>query len=461
MRLVKIFLLSLIFFFLIFGAKVESQIPQLPMPGAPAKKPILPPVTLNWWVIWEEPSDFSPLISQFQAVYPHVNINVRKLRYEEYKDALIEAWAKGVGPDIFSLPNTWIREYAKEWLEPMPNSVFLKKEIETGPGCFKKRKILTKEEKLLRVEDLSKLFVAQVEKDVVINNKIYGLPLSFDTLVLYYNRDLLDVAKIPLPPKTWEEFIQQVKKLTLIDKEGNIYQAGAALGTTNNIERPTDILSLLMMQVGTSMSNPDGFATFNQPLAGDPNYFPAEEALRFYTDFQDKNKEIYTWNKEMPRALELFTQGKLAFFFGYAYHLPLIRSQGPNIPLGIAKMPQPEGTIKEINFAHYQVQVVSKKSENKDLAWAFLKFSALNPVGYLLKTKKPTALRSLIVEQMKDPDLEVFASQSLTAFSWYKGKNALLMEEAMKEMINDVIDGKKTYKEAINFAVLKINQTIK
>jgi ABC-type glycerol-3-phosphate transport system substrate-binding protein len=459
MKLIKIFIIILIFSLLLFGFEVKSQLVPMPTPQK-TKKPLLSPVNLEWWVIWDDPSDLSPLISNFSNLYPHVNINVRKLRYSEYKEALINAWARDVGPDIFSIPNTWIKEY-KDFIEPMPDKVSLKKEIESGPGCFKKRKIVTKEEKLLTLKDIKEKFVPQVEKDVVIEGKIYALPLSFDTLVLYYNRDLLDSAKIPLPPKNWQEFTDQVKKLTLVDKEGNIYQAGAALGTSNNIERPADILSLLMMQVGARMRDEAGFATFNQPLPSDPNYFPAEEALRFYTDFQDKNKEIYTWNKEMPNALEFFIQGKLAFFFGYSYHLPLIRARAPQLNLGITKMPQPEGAIKEINFAHYQVQVVSKKSKNKEWAWAFLTNSALSPQGYLAKTRKPTALRSLIPLQIQDPDLEVFLSQALTASSWYSGKNALLMEEAFKEMIDNVIEGKKTYLEAINLAVLKINQTIK
>jgi len=467
MRFIRILILSLFFLFLFFGfnPSVKGQFGPtgqiMPGVGPQTGKPLLPTVNLDWWVVWEEPSDFSGLIANFRALYPQVNINVRKFRYDEYKDALIQAWARDQGPDIFSLPNTWLREYADEWLEPMPARVKLQKEIESGPGCFKKRRIVTHQEELLSLKDIKEKFVGQVEKDIVINGRIFGLPLNLDTLVLFYNRDLLDAAKIPLPPKNWQEFTDQVKKLTLVDKEGNIYQAGAALGTSNNIERSVDILSLLMMQVGTQMSDANGNAIFNQPLAGDPNYFPAEEALRFYTDFQDKNKEIYTWHKEMPSALDFFTQGKLAFFFGYAYHLPLIRAKAPNLSFGIAKMPQPEGAIKEINFANYSVQVVARKSKNKDLAWAFLKQAALSPQPYLARVKRPTALRSLIAEQINDPDLEAFVNQVLTAQSWYQGKNALLMEEAFKEMINDVIDGKKTYLEAINFAAQKINQRIR
>lgn len=460
MKFLRIFILILIFFLLIFGFKTKGQIVPTPSPIQTTSKSILPPINLSWWVVWDQPSDFSDLINGFHALYPYVNIEVKKFRYEEYRQALIEAWARDSGPDIFSLPNTWLREY-QEWITPMPNKVSLKKEIQTGPSCARKTKVITEEKQLLTLKEIKEKFVSQIEKDVIINHQIFALPLSFDVLVLYYNRDLLDSAFIPEPPKTWDEFVEAVIKTTQFDKEKNILQAGTALGTTNNLERAVDILSLLMMQMGTVMSDPQGKVTFNQPLPSDPSYFPAEEALRFYTDFARPEKEVYSWHKGMPQALEMFQQGKLAFFFGYAYHLPLIKAQAPSLNFGIAKIPQPTGAIREINFAHYQVQTVSRKSKNVEMAWTFLNWAAQNPVPYLNKAKKPTALRSLIASQLQDPDLEVFAQELLTASSWYQGKNPLLMEEAFKEMINDVNEGKKSYLEAINFAVQKINQQIR
>jgi len=447
------------FSFLIFGFEVKSQTELNPL-AASGGKSLLSPITLNWWVVWENPSDFSGLISNFKSVFPQVRVEVKKFRYSEYKDALIRAWAKDEGPDIFSITNTWLQEY-EEWIEAMPEKVVLKREESSGPGCLNKRKIVSLNVDLLKTTDIPQKFVSQVKEDVIWKGKIWGLPLGFDSMVLYYNRDLLDAAKIPLPPQNWEEFSDQVRKLVTVDKENNIFQAGTALGTSKNIGRPSDILSLLMMQVGAKMSDTNGYAIFNKPLTGEANYFPAEEALRFYTDFQDKNKEVYTWNQDMPQAIEMFVQGKLAFLFGYLYDLPTIKNQAPNLNVGISKMPQPTGTIKEVNITNYPVQVVALKSKNKDFAWALLKQAATKPQDYLSRTKQVTALRELIGEQVKNPDLEVFANQALTSISWYHGKNPLLMEEAFAEMIDNVDAGKTTYQEAINFAVQKINRTIK
>ena len=70
------------------------------------------------------------------------------------------------------------------------------------------------------MRELRETFVDTAVADSVINNKIFGLPLSFDSLLLYYNRDLLNVADIPTPPLTWSEFSEAVTRLTKLDKQG-------------------------------------------------------------------------------------------------------------------------------------------------------------------------------------------------------------------------------------------------
>ena len=115
----------------------------------------------------------------------------------------------------------------------------------------------------------------------------------------------------------------------------------------------------------------------------------------------------------------MFTEGKLAMMFGYAYYLPTIKAKGPKLKFTIAPLPQIENSQQQINFANYWVETVLKKSKNTDSAWDFLQFAtrAENVKSYLDNTKKPTALRSLIEEQLEDEDVDVFAGQLLTAKS--------------------------------------------
>jgi len=184
--------------------------------------------------------------------------------------------------------------------------------------------------------------------------------------------------------------------------------------------------------------------------------------LLFYSDFTNPAKEVYSWNNNLTNSLDLFTQGKLAIMFGYSYHLPQILSQAPKLNFSIAKLPQIEGNSQEINFANYWTEAVSSKSKYTDEAWDFIQFAARaeQVKSYLTKAKKPTALRSLINEQIDDMDIGVFAEQVLTAKSWYKGKDANAAEEIMKEMIDSMVAGQDKIETIIKLGASRIEQTI-
>ena len=113
--------------------------------------------------------------------------------------------------------------------------------------------------KSITIKEISDEYVDVVKGDVVVkigqgNNVreyIYALPYSVDTLAMYYNKDLFNNAGIVNPPEYWNaEFQEDVKKLTKQNNKGEIVQSGVAIGGAYNIERSTDILSILMMSCG-------------------------------------------------------------------------------------------------------------------------------------------------------------------------------------------------------------------
>jgi len=424
------------------------------------------PVVLEYWRISGQPDDLAEVIKNFRSRFSHIAINVRVINPEDYEQALLEAWAEDRGPDIFSLPNTWLGKYQTKIL-PMPAFVELtrkyKKPVKVFGRVIKEDEVITKERiPGLSFFDLKRNFVDIVHLEVVRDNQILGLPLALDTLVLYFNRDLLNAVKIIEPAKTWEDFVSQIRNLTIFDQSGNLIQSGTALGTAYNIENAPDILSLLMLQNGTKITDALGRATFHQPLESDPTYFPGEEALRFYTDFANSEKETYSWNKQMSQDLEAFVQNKVAYFFGYSYHLPIIKKLAPQLNFDLAPVPQIGTSLKEINFARYFVEVVAKKSRYPKEAWAFLLFAANadNIKPYLIKTRQATAHRALIALQMQDQEIAPVVSQVITAQNWYRGKNWLVAEKAMRDMINDINEGRRTIKEAINYYIQIVNQTM-
>jgi len=419
-----------------------------------AQKLATQPVTLKVWRVFDNSGTLQDTMNAYRALHPNVSFDYKELRVEEYEDELLHAFAEGTGPDIFSIHNTWIGEY-KSLIEPMPEST--KVAYSEIRGKIKKEKVYTlKEEPSLSMRALKNDFVEVVSNDVVRDEKVYGLPLAVDTLALYFNRDLLNSVNIPEPPTTWTQFQEQVTKLTKIGQNNTVLQAGAALGTSKNVERASDILNLLMMQNGVKMIDDRGVATFGYESGGS---LLAQDATRFYTDFANPLKQVYTWNSKQANSFDAFVNGKTAFFFGYSYHAPLIKARSPKLNFSIAPVPQIEGG-KTVNYANYWVETVSKTTDFKDWAWNFIQFETNKDQvkSYLKQAGRPTARRALISTQFEDETLSVFSSQTLTAESWYKGSDAQAAEQAFLDLIDATLSGANLQKELVT-TQNKVNQT--
>lgn len=244
-------------------------------------------------------------------------------------------------------------------------------------------------------------------------------------------------------------------------------RSGAGIGLGTNVERASDVASLLMMQNGTEMTDDNGnprFSRIPQALSGQREEAPGLQALRFYSDFGNPAKDAYAWSPAQPNSLDAFIQGTSAFFLGYSYHLPLVRARAPKLNLGITKAPQIAGNA-EVNFANYWMWSVSKKTKAPEVAWLFV-----NELGakegadlYLKATKRPAARKALLDPQLEDEDAGVFASQVLTSKSWYRGVDPRGAERAMIELLDaaaTVTESNRLY-ELLKIAEEKVGQTVR
>lgn len=422
------------------------------------------PVTVTIWRVFDNSSTFGEIMSAYRVIHPNVSFDYREMRYDEYQEELLNAFAHGEGPDIFSIHNTWIGEY-EDLIAPLPDSLSIP--YTEVKGTIKKETITTvREEPALTLRELRNDFVDIVAEDVIRpyqpdsgqapQDRIFALPMALDTLVLFYNKDLMNAAGIAEPPASWQDFQDQVKLLTRVDAQGLIIQSGAALGTSDNVERSTDILSVLMMQNGTQMTNDGSNVTFADETG---EVAPGEQAVRFYTDFANPVKEVFTWDATQPDSFDAFVDGKTAFFFGYAYHVPLVKSRAPKLNYGVTRLPQIEGG-RTVDYANYWVETVAKASPNQKWAWDFIQFatSEEHVMSYLDAAGKPTARRALVNEQIEDEDLFPFVSSVLTAKSWYRGNDATVAEQALRDLIDETLTGIEI-PEAIRRAQNKVQQT--
>lgn len=380
-------------------------------------------IELEFWGVYDDSDIYKELIGDFNKEYSNIKINYYKKNFVSYEKDLLSAMATGRGPDIVMLHHTWIPRYED--------------------------KIFGAPEDLISLRDVQDNFVDVVYDDFVMDGFVLALPLSVDSLALYYNKDIFNTAGIPKPAKTWEDFLEDVEKITIKDERDNIIRAGVALGTAHNVNRSTDILSLLMLQSGVQMINGEKTeAIFRE----------STDALRFYTDFANPLKAVYSWNNRMDYSIDAFYEGKAAVMFNYSYQLPTIRAKAPYLNFGISPMPQIKGSEKDVNYANYWGLAVPRNSSNARAAWNFIVWFAgkENSQKYLELTKKPTARKDLVLWQKNNADLGVFAEQSLTARSWYQTDN-LGIETILADMIESVVTGEMTISDSVDRAVNQVN----
>ena len=427
-------------------------------------------VSLEIWGVFDERDDYDTLRDAYRSLHPNVAITYRDFRFDEYEQELLQAFAEDRAPDIFMTHNSKMGEF-QNLMMPMPPTVTITSQEQRGTL---RREIVTvtTETKTPSQRDITSRFVGQVPEDVIrsyqpdpkvsVEDRVFGFPLSFDTMALFYNKDMLDGAGIATPPATWTDFQEAVIALTTYNETGDVQQSAAALGGSDNVERASDILSLLMMQNGTEMTDERGRVAFHLvPEAfEDDDIIPGLDATVFYTDFANPTKQVYTWNDSYPNSFEAFANGDTAFFFGYSYHIPLLRTTAPKLNFDTASVPQINGG-QEVNFANYWVHSVSKDTAFEDWAWDFLIFASdeENVLPYLEETRRPTALRSLISQQLDDDELATFAEQVLTARSWYKGVDADAAEQALIDLIDIMLSNPEDPIDALDDAARKVGQT--
>ncbi len=383
-------------------------------------------VKLAVWGIMDRNSDFEAAFSAYRKNHPNVEISYSQMGAETYETDLLNALAAGRGPDIFMFRNNWLPKHFDK-IVPLPAEK-------------------------LSVTEFKELFPRVVEQDFAPDGPIYALPLYIDTLALLYNKDIFDNKALAITPKTWTETQNSILKIRELSKKGEIVLAGAAIGgTERTVTGATDLLSILMMQTGAAMTDPD-FTRAQFAVDG-------LAALEFYTGFSDPKNKNYTWDEYLNNSFDAFAAGKAGMIFNYAYNIKNIRERNPFLRIGIAEMPQPNTTAQRIDYPSYYGLAVSAKSQGQDAAWDLIKFITTDETasyGYLQSAKHPPALRSLINGYLNDPDLGVFARQALTARSWPQIDNNVVVN-AFSAMIENINAGKLPASQAIRQAEEEIS----
>ncbi|MDP4010051.1 MAG: extracellular solute-binding protein [Candidatus Shapirobacteria bacterium] len=311
------------------------------------------PVVVNYWGLWEDSNILEGIIADFESKNPGIKINYKMNQKNDYGSRLQGRLAKsGVAgeevPDIYRIHQSWIPSF-RDYLAPVPATTVKNIQLDTD-------------------------FFDTYKEDLVEKGSYMAIPLMYDGLAMYYNKDLINAAQVELP-KNWWDLETAANKLTVKDDNGNIKVAGVAMGLINNVDHWNDIIGLMMKQNGV-----------NPLINDDANNKKLQDVLTFYTLFRTKD---HVWDESLPSSTQLFANGKLAFYFAPSWRVFNIKDINKNLNFGIAMVPQlpvldnanmdknsASGKLTNIHWASYWVEGVNSKSTKQKEAWKFLEFMA-------------------------------------------------------------------------------------
>ena len=374
-------------------------------------------------------SDLSNTFSGLSTINKELSVNYSQKNSYTYQQDLIEAFANGVGPDLFIITPDMIQK----------NNNFLYKIPFTNYP-----------EKTFRDSFIDG---ADIYLD---GTNVLGLPIVVDPLVLYYNKDILSNEGIVYPPKRWDELFDLNSKLTKRDNVGTISQSMIALGQYNNINNVKDILATLLLQNNNPIvkKNVDSgyISMLNSNLSNLP-VSPIESVIEFFTEFSNSSRNSYSWNRSLPNSLDMFTASKLVFYIGKASELFKIQSMNPNLSFDVTGVPQVKDSPIKRTYGDIYAIIVNKKSNNVALA---LEVSRLLSVGdnaknFSTAVSLPPASRSLLSVKPSDPYLFSFFNSALISRSWLD-PNKIQTDLIFKDLIENILSNSMSTGEAISKA---------
>ncbi|MCR2804672.1 ABC transporter substrate-binding protein [Paenibacillus soyae] len=195
------------------------------------------PVTLTFWNYGNTITDteFNKLIVEpTKAKYPHITLERIKTDSETTPEDLISTGQipdiiyTSSGPSYYRFLDIGIVQDLDELIE--------KHQIDTN-----------------RIKPA----ILESIKSFTPDGNLIAIPLSFNLLITYYNKEIFDKFGVPYPsdePQTWEEWLELGRKLTVQDN--GVQYLGIDLGGPGNLVRSLDVGNVDLSTGRSALSDP-------------------------------------------------------------------------------------------------------------------------------------------------------------------------------------------------------------
>lgn len=234
-------------------------------------------------------------------------------------------------------------------------------------ALYAPRGVLEPIDKWLEQDGISRdLFYAEALRELSFDDNLYGLPLTVDARVLFYNKDAFTEAGLT-PPTTWEELKQAAEALTQREG-GKLTRSGLALSDVG-------LYSMWLRQAGGQMLSEDGTKTaFNSP--------EGLEVLDYWKSLLDAGVYELGFGNESESGQDTFVTGQVAMTYTGPWMINTYKQYGDDLNFGIIPPPAGPDGEKATVMGGFGL-VIPTAAEQKEAAWEFVKWWLAQPENAL------------------------------------------------------------------------------
>jgi multiple sugar transport system substrate-binding protein len=354
------------------------------------------------------------IITAFKEKHSNINVKLETTPFDQYWTVLEAGATGGAMPDVLWMNSPNFPLYASSNMF-LPYNDRLKKDKITLTDHFPKQLI-----------DM-----------YTYKGNIYGVPQQFDTVGLWYNKEMFDAAKLSYPDETWKwnDLIEAAKKLTIPAKN----QWGFAIQNDQQ-----GFYNTVYQAGGYAINNENGTAGFTK----------GKEGLGFWADMIHKHKVSPTLPQLTDtRAQSMFESERLAMLYmGSWLSLSVGKNELLKNKIGIAPLPSsPDG--KRASIIHSQGFVTAKNTKHPDEAWEFVKFLASKQAHEILvKHDVASAYKGLTdsyVKKMPELNRQVFVDAIANSVPYPASINTAKWVEVQNKYFNMLMLGTISLDEAV------------
>lgn len=354
------------------------------------------------WGSRTEYSILKQVISDYEKSHPDVKIELIHVP-ENYFRKLHLLFAAKSAPDVVFVNNTYAPLYIKAGLlEDLSNLVEEKEYFPSALNCFKYDK------------------------------KLYVVPRDISNLVIYINKNYV---KNPEKIKTIYDLRQVAKETTNRGIYGFNYE-----------KQPLFWLYFLEYFNGGILSENSEQVILNSP--------ESIQGLQFYADMINKDKSVpQEWQMAGMTSAQMFINGKITMYLSGRWLVPKFR-ETVKFDWDVIPFPQSE-TSKTLTDA--SGWAVSKSSQNKEIAFDFVKYLASEKTsllfaqtGLITPARKDTANSiEFLAQDLKPHNAKAFINSVENSKPTPVNENYAQIIDEVTKNITPVLNGKSTARKTM------------